>query len=316
MNFKDYYKTLGVNKGATQDEIKKAYRKLAQKYHPDRNKDDKAAEEKFKEVGEAYEVLGDAEKRKKYDNLGSSWNSYQNTGGVGDDFDWSQWYSNPGRKRGKTVGDFFQGGGNMSDFFERIFGSTYKQDPGFGGFSSQQGPPPTKGEDYETDLQVTLQEAFKGTTRRLKINDQSIEIKVKPGTPDGHKMKLSGKGHAGQFGGANGDLILKVKVIIPDDYEIKGSNIYVTRDIDLYDAVLGEKINVETISGKFQLNVPELSQNGKIMKLKGQGMPSYSDPKKKGDLFVKLNVKLPEKLSKSEFDLFKKLKDKSSNAKS
>ena len=309
MNFKDYYKTLGVKKSATQDEIKSAYRKLAQKYHPDKNKDNKEAEEKFKEVSEAYEVLGDKDKRKKYDNLGSSYNNFRNRGGTSNDFDWAQWYSSgQQRKRGKTVGDFFNSGGDMSDFFERIFGSTYKQDPGYSGFSERQGPSPIKGKDYETELQITLNEAFKGAKRRIKINDQSVEINVKPGTPNGHKLKLSGKGHPGQFGGKNGDLILTVKVIIPDDIEVDGNNINVNVDVPLLDAVLGGKLDFETISGKFSLNIPELSQQGKIMKLKGQGMPDYSNKSTKGDLFVRLNVVLPEKLSAKEKKLYNDLK--------
>ena len=185
-----------------------------------------------------------------------------------------------------------------------------KQGEDFGGFSGAAGGgTPTKGKDYKTEVQITLKEALKGTKRRIKINNQSIEIAIKPGTPDGHKMKLSGKGHPGQFGGVNGDLILSTKLVIPDDTEVKGSDLYISYDVPLLDAILGGKIEVNTIAGKFNLSISELSQQGKLMKLKGQGLPQYSDPSIKGDLYIKLNVILPSKLSKKEKSLFKELSD-------
>jgi curved DNA-binding protein len=304
MNFKDYYKILEVEKSATQDEIKKSFRKLAAKYHPDKPTGN---EVKFKDISEAYEVLSDTTKRRKYDNLGSSFNSYRTRAGSSDGFDWSKWtaqQNQAGRKR-KTVGDFFNEGGTMSDFFENIFGSSYGQQ---GGNKSYNYTKPAKGEDYNTIIGVTLEEAFAGKKVRLKVNEESIEINVKPGISNGQQLKLSGKGLRSKTGGPNGDLIIKVEVKDNPTIERDGHDIHISRNIDLFEAVLGAEKTFETISGKFNIKIASGTQQGKIIKLSGQGMPKY-DGTGKGNLYIKLNITMPTKLSQEEKNLFQKIKD-------
>ncbi len=303
MDFKDYYSILGVSKSATEDEIKKAYRKLAQKYHPDKNKGDSTAEEKFKDISEAYEVLKDSDKRRKYDNLGSSYNRYRNTGG-NSGFNWSDW-ENPGasgRRRKTSFGDMFDQGGSgfYSDFFEKIFGGGFGKSRGFS-------PTPKQGEDFKTEVDISLEEAFKGTSRLIKINKERIEIKLKAGIPDGTVLKITGKGSSGRNGGANGNLLITVNVKEHPEVELKDRDLYQDLIIDLYTAILGGSMKVKTFTGTLQVNIAPETQSGKVLKLKGLGMPEYAD-KAKGDLYLNINIKLPENLSSEEKELFEKLK--------
>lgn len=305
MNFKDYYRILEVDKNASQDEIKKQFRKLANKYHPDKNQGNAEAENKFKDITEANEVLSDPEKRKKYDTLGSSYNSYRNRGGTGADYDWSQWYAQNQAKRsgsGKTVNDFFSSGGSMSDFFEKIFGQSYRTS-GFG-FEEE-----IRGEDHNMQIAITMKEAFNGTKRKLRVNGESIEVNVKAGISDGQIIKISGKGHRGRNGGKDGDLLLTFKISEMPNIERKENDLYIDYSIDYLDAILGTELLIDCIAGKFNIKVPEATGQGKIFKLKGQGFPIYNGNGKKGDLFVKLNVALPKKLSSQEKELFIKLKE-------
>lgn len=309
MDFKDYYKVLGVEKTATADEIKKAYRKLARQYHPDTNKSDPKGEDKFKDLTEAYEVLSDAEKRRKYDNLGSSYNRHRQTGGSTDDYDWNQWFDRAQQTSRKakgttqqTVGDFFSSGGGLSDFFERIFGGGYAQKQGFS-------HTPARGEDVAFELEITLAEAFSGTSKLIQIDGQKIEVKLKPGVPDGHSLRISGKGNKGKYGGDNGDLNIFVKIQPHNKVVRKGDDIYVDVPVDLYTAVLGGSPKIKTFGGMVKLNIQPESQQGKVLKLKGQGMPKYSSTtQERGDLFVTLQIKLPKNLSEEEIELFNKLK--------
>lgn len=303
MNFRDYYKVLGVSKTAGTDEIKKAYRQLARKYHPDKNSGDKDAETKFKEISEAYSVLSDPEKRRKYDNLGSSWNNFQQRGGRHDDFDWSQWTSGAGRQStGSSFGDIFGNKGNFSEFFEKIFSS---------GFAGKQGfqKSPKKGKDFETSVDLTLEEAFKGTSRMINLNGEKIEIKFKPGVADGQDMKITGKGYPGLNGGTNGDLIIKIGIKKHKRVERSGNDLTVEVTIDFFKAMLGGKTKINTFGGMLQLNIPPETQPGKVLKLSGQGMPHYSDNSKRGDLYIRVNVELPKKLTSEEIELIKTLKD-------
>jgi len=309
MDFKDYYKILGVTKNATTDEIKKAYRRLAQKYHPDKNPGDKAAENKFKEANEANEVLSDPDKRKKYDNLGSSWNRYQQTGGRSEDFDWSNWFggsgsaSRRGSGRYSNFGDAFggsPGGGGVSDFFDKIFGGR--------GFQQSSAPQPRKGEDYQANIDLTLEEAFKGSAKTIEVNNQKIEIKLKPGIADRQALKLTGKGMPGANGGANGDLLLNIRIKPSAKIERKGDDFHLEIIVDLYKAILGGSTKIKTFGGLIKLNIPPETQPGKILRLNGMGMPVYGNAEKKGDLYVKINVNLPEKLTEEEKELFEKLK--------
>lgn len=309
MEFKDYYKILGVSKNATLEQIKAAYKELAKKYHPDKNKQDPKAEEKFKEINEAYQVLSDKEKRSKYDNLGSQWNSYQNTGGSSDNFNWEEWFtpSSRGRRKSKTVGDFFSSGGGLSDFFEKIFGEGFSSTQ----YSQSQGyqRTPVQGNDIKTDVEISLEEAFRGTTRMLSIDSKKVEVRFKPGIQDGQVLKLPNLGNPGQNGGQNGNLFVTVKIAPHPKLERKGDDLYVDVSVDYLTMILGGIAKINTLSGPVKFDIPQFTQNEKVFKLANQGMPNYNNPEKRGDLYVKLIAKLPESLTDSEFLLIKELKE-------
>lgn len=309
MDYKDYYKVLGVNKNATKDEIKKAYRKLAVKYHPDKNKGNKEAEEKFKEVNEANEVLSDDEKRKKYDQFGENWQYYQQSGDQGG-FDWSQYANQGGGQTRYTYSggadDF--GGAGFSDFFETLFGG--------GGFGSSQtrgrrrGSTRTsqiKGEDLNAELSITLDDAYHGAEKLFDLNGQSIKLKIKPGIADGQVLKLSGKGYQGQRGGSAGDLFLKINVLSDPAFERKGNDLSTTMNVSLYTAILGGKSPLRTFKGTINVTITKESQNGKIMRLQGMGMPVYGKPSQFGDLYVKISIEIPTALTSKETELFHEL---------
>ena len=311
MDFKDYYSTLGVSKSASQDEIKKAYRKLAMKYHPDKTKGDAEAEKKFKEVNEANEVLSDPEKRKKYDQLGKNWQSYQQQGGSQGGFDWSQYANMGGNSGGQThytfegdLGDLF-GGSGYSDFFDMLFGGG-----GLGGSRrrSSRRTASVRGQDLQAEMEITLEEAYKGSSRIFELNGQSIKLKIKPGIPDGHTLKLTGKGSPGVSGGQAGDLLLTIKILKDPLFERKGDDLYANVDVDLYTAVLGGKASFTTLKGNVKIDIPKGTQNGKVMRLQKMGMPVYGKENSFGDLYLKVNVQIPQNLSSKEVKLFEELK--------
>lgn len=310
MEFKDYYKILGVDKNATQDEIKKAYRKLAMKYHPDRNPGDKSAEEKFKEITEANEVLSDPEKRKKYDMLGANWKNYQSTGRGFDEF-----FTNFGGGRRSQTGSFefsndfrdiFDNLGGFSEFFESFFGgrSSRKQSDYFSGSTKSK----SGAIDVEADLNITLEDAFNGCERQINIVGKKVKIKINPGIKDGQKLRLKGLGRSKSPNGPKGDLYLKVHILKHPFYEIKDNDLYFNLDIDLYTAVLGGKETIKTLDGKkINLTIPEGTESGKILRLKNLGM--INEDGTRGDLFVKVQVNIPKYLSEEEKNLFRKLRD-------
>ena len=308
MEFKDYYKVLGVDKKASQDEIKKAYRKLANKYHPDKNQGNKEAESKLKEINEAYAVLKDSEKRSKYDNLGSSYNRFRNTGGSSNDYNWNEWYQNQsGNKQGfQDIGDFFSSaGGNVSDFFEKIFGGS--------GDEKQTTRRTTKfsrsqrGRDIEAVIEISLEEAYTGSARLIDINGQKINVKIPKGIKDRQKLKITGKGYPGSNGAPNGDLFLIFKIQENSNFRIDGNDIYLDFHIDLYTAIFGG-ISVLHFGGRsVKVNIPKGSQSGKVLKLKKLGFTDESS-ELAGDLFVKLLVDIPENLDNRELELFNQLK--------
>lgn len=302
MEYKDYYKTLGVDRNAEEKEIKKAYRKLARQYHPDVNPGDKAAEEHFKDINEAYEVLSDPEKRRKYDQLGSSWQQWQRTGRDPGGFDWSQWSSaaQPGGVRVEyrdlgDLGDLF-GGRDFSDFFQSIFG-------GMGAPQSR----PRRGQDYTQPVEITLEEAFQGTARMIQKDGRRLEVKIPPGVRTGSKVRVAGEGSPGLAGGAGGDLYLEVNVLPHSIFEREGDDLHCEVPVSVYTAVLGGEIKVPTLSGDVMLNIPPETQSGRTFRLRGKGMPNLRNPKKRGDLYARLMIQIPPKLSQRERELFREL---------
>ncbi len=298
MEYKDYYKILGVSKTATTDEIKKAYRKLARKYHPDMNPDNKAAEERFKEVNEAHEVLSDPKKRAKYDQLGSA---YQRAGSA-QGFNWNEWTQVDLNDLFGGAGGGRRGGGSgFSDFFEAIFGN-------MSGMRGQAQPSfRQKGKDYTHDVEITLEEAYHGTTRILRTaNNRRLEVKIPVGAKNGTKVRIKGEGGPG-MGSANGDLYLRVTIAKHPSLEVDGEDLRTTVPVDLYTAILGGTVEVPTPKGKLKLKIPPETQNGKTFRLRNQGMPKLNNPKTHGNLYVTLSVRLPKNLSDEEVALFEEL---------
>ncbi|MBI5403739.1 MAG: J domain-containing protein [Ignavibacteriae bacterium] len=305
MEYKDYYKILGVEKTASQDEIKKAFRKLALKYHPDKTKGDKSAEEKFKEINEANEVLSDSSKRKKYDELGENYQYYQQHGNRSQGFDWSQYANTGGSQRsysfsGDDFGDFF-GGSGYSDFFDMLFGGAQKKRRG--GRTMQ-----ARGQDYQAEMEITLEEAYSGTTRVFKLDTESIKLNIKPGVPDGHMLKIPGKGGQGRSGGASGDLLIKINILKHNVFERKGDDLYANLPVDLYTAVLGGKVEFKTLKGNVKIDIAKESEFGKTLRLGKLGMPVYGKPNEFGDLYLKLDIIMPKNLTAKEIKLFNDLK--------
>jgi curved DNA-binding protein len=303
MEYKDYYKILGVDRNAEEKEIKKAYRKLARQYHPDVNPGDKAAEEHFKDINEAYEVLSDPDKRHKYDQLGSSWQQWQRTGRDPSGFDWSQWFSGAQRPGGVRVeyrdlgdlGDLF-GRGGFSDFFQSIFG-------GMGAPQAR----PRRGQDYTQPVEITLEEAFQGATRMIQKDGRRLEVKIPPGVMTGSKVRMAGEGSPGIAGGTSGDLYLEVNVLPHSVFEREGDDLRCEVPVSLYTAVLGGEVKVPTLSGDVMLNIPPETQGGRTFRLREKGMPNLRNPKKRGDLYAKLRIQTPRKLTQREKELFREL---------
>ena len=309
MQYKDYYDVLGVAKDASQDDIRKAYRRLARKYHPDVNPNNKEAEDHFKEANEAYEVLSDTTKRSKYDQLGSNWQQFQQTGADPNNFDWSQWRANGGQggQRVHTeyvdLNDLFGGeGGGFSDFFQTIFGAAANPDAGATTGKSRQrrasGRAPKQ--DMEQPVEISLDEAYHGTARILQIGAKRLEVKIPAGVQTGSRVRVAGASGAG-------DVYLVVTVASHPVFRREGNDLHMRQNVDLYTCVLGGEITVQTMKSKLQLKIPPETQGGQMIRLRGQGMPSLREPGQFGDLYVEVQPALPQRLGDAEKDLFRQL---------
>ncbi len=294
MEYKDYYKILGVERGADEKTIKRAYRRLAVQFHPDKNPGDKRAEERFKEINEAYEVLGDSTKRAKYDQLGASYEAWQRGGAPGG-FDWSQWTGGaPGGVRvemGDLEGLF---GGGFSDFFQAIFAE-------MAGASAAR----SRGRDLETHVRISLEEAFHGTRRQVRRDGRVLEVKIPAGARSGTRVRVAGQGESTR--GSSGDLYLVIDVADDPRFSRDGDDLQAEFEVDLYTAVLGGEAHVPTPAGPVVLKIPAGSQPGQTFRLKGRGMPGLRKPAQKGDLYAKLKLVVPHGLSAQERKLFEQL---------
>lgn len=304
MEYQDYYKTLGVERNATPEEIKKSYRKLAMKHHPDRNPGNKQAEEKFKLINEAYEVLSDKEKRARYDQLGESYNNWQQTGGPGN-FNWEDWVQSSARGgRRVDVNDFSDifGGGGFSDFFNMIFGNM----PSTGGRVYRSGGPVATPRRFEQPVQITLQEAYSGAERTIQIDDRRLQVKIPAGAHNGTKVRMS---NAIQRGSQSSDLYLVIEIAPDSRYERKGDDLYGETVIDLYTAVLGGQAQVITPGGNVLLTIPPGTQPGQAFRLAGRGMPRLRSAGSQGDFFARVKIQLPRQLNEKQRALFEQLKN-------
>ena len=313
MEFKDYYAALGVTKSSTEKEIKQAFRKLARKHHPDVNPGDKAAESKFKEINEAYEVLGDSAKRKKYDELGANWRAYEQAERAGGPNPFAgQWNVNTGGGQGgfrtmtpEEMEEMFGDQNPFSDFFTTFFGGGFgqRESSARGGTRGRSRQRP--GRDVEHEIDLSLEDAFHGTTRRLSLKHdghaRTVDVRIPPGVGDGSRVRISGEGESGTGGAASGDLYLRVRLAPHPLFERKGRDVYVKVPLPVTTAVLGGEVEVPTISGKpVRLKIPALTQNGQVFRLKGYGMPAVGKSEEKGDAYARVEILLPSQLTPEE----------------
>jgi curved DNA-binding protein len=303
MEYKDYYKILGVEKTATIDQIKKAYRKLARQYHPDVNPNDATAEQKFKEINEANEVLSDTEKRQKYDQFGADYQRYEQAGAGGagrgpGGFDWSQ-YAQGGGQGG--FGGFGGGGDDFSDFFSSMFGGMG------GGAAGGRGTRPGAGPDYQAELELTLEEAYHGGPRTITVQGKNLRLTIQPGVADGQTIRLRDQGGPGRNGGPSGSLLITFRIAPDARYVRTGDDLTQDVPVSLYRALLGGSQTVETLSGTVKINIKPESTNGTRLRLRGKGFPVYRQEGKFGDLYLRLNVQLPQNLTDQEKELIKQL---------
>jgi curved DNA-binding protein len=316
MEFKDYYSTLGVPKSASEKEIKQAFRKLARKHHPDVNPGDKAAETKFKNINEAYEVLGDPAKRKKYDELGANWRAYEQAeaSGAGAGPFAGQWNANFGGGGGGRSGagfrtmtpeemeEMFGDQNPFSDFFTTFFGGGMGEGTTARRGGARAGRARHRGRDVEHEIELTLEDAHRGVTRRLSLQHdghaRTVDVRIPPGVGDGSRVRVSGEGEQGAGGGTSGDLYLRVRLAPHPLFERKGRDLYVKVPVFVTTAVLGGEAEVPTISGKtVRLRIPPLTQSGQVFRLKSYGMPAVGKPDETGDAYARVDVQLPTELS-------------------
>jgi DnaJ-class molecular chaperone len=322
MEFKDYYQTLGVTKSASDKEVKQAFRKLARKHHPDVNPGDKAAEARFKEINEAYEVLGDPEKRKKYDELGANWRMYEQAQQQGQPWPggspfgegpqggaWNINMGGPGGYRTMTQEEMEELFGNQdpfSDFFNTFFGGGGAREARSKGRARSQ-----KGRDIEHAVELTLEEAFHGATRRISIKQgghaRSVDVRIPAGVRDGSRVRAAGEGESGSSGGPAGDLYLRVQTRPHAVFERKGDDLHTKVALPVTTAVLGGEAQVPTMTGSVRLKIPETTQGGQVFRLKGHGMPVVGKPDTRGDLYATVDVQLPRSLTREQREHYEQL---------
>lgn len=303
MEFKEYYQTLGVDKSASADDIKKAFRRLARKYHPDVNPDNKDSLAQYNQINEAHDVLTDPDKRAKFDQLGVSWRAHQQIESE-KEFDWGQWVVGFDADDGQAdLGKFLSelaanNSGDYSDFYEAIFSKMEKAETD-----------PLVGQDIIREVEVSLEETFTGTTRILRVGERRLEVKIPKGVDTGTKIRVRGEGGRAQEDGSKGDLYLDIKVTPHELFERKGEDLYLDLPVDLYTAVLGGEAIVPVFRGKVKLRIPPETQSGRAFRLKEQGMPRLKQPDERGDLYVRVMIHVPENLTDEEIALFEELAD-------
>lgn len=310
MDFKDYYKILGVSPNADEKTIKQTYRKLARQYHPDLNPGNTEAEEKFKSINEAYQALSNAEQRKKYDELRAQYQRWQQTGGQPRDFNWQNWTAQPGEQANvryataEDLEDLFGEESPFSDFFTSIFGQT-------GGYArGARTRAPRKGQDVEAEIALSLEEAANGTMRTLQVGERRIEARIPPGVRTGSRVRLAGQGGPGRDGAPPGDVYLAVRLLPHPDFELEGDELHTKLPVDIYTAVAGGEVRVNTLDRPVMLKIPAMTQSGQSFRIKGKGMPKKGDPKVRGDLYARVNLVLPENMTEEELSTLRALAEK------
>ena len=303
MDFKDYYEILGVPPDADAKAIRQAFRQLARQVHPDVNPGNKEAEEKFKVINEAYQVLSDVEQRKKYDELRAQYLQWQQTGGRQQDFDWQNWSAQPGQgvhvqyANAEDLDDLFGGASPYSDFFTSIFGQASRSDRGSGRVTSSSR---RKGRDVEYEVDLTLEEAFHGTERLLEIDGHRIKAGIPPGVRTGSRVRLASQGEPGRNGGSAGDLYLIIQVLPDHTFERAGDDLHIEVPVDIFTAIAGGEIRIPSLERPLILKIPPRTNSGRSFRLRSKGMPHLGDPKTRGDLYAMVKLVLPDQLTDQE----------------
>jgi curved DNA-binding protein len=316
MDFKDYYEVLGIPPDAEKKVIKQTYRQLAKKYHPDVNPGNKEAEDKFKTINEAYQVLLDTEKRKKYDELRAQYQQWQQASGHRQDFDWQNWSAQPGQgvhvqyASPEDLEDLFGSESPYSDFFNNIFGQVHRRGRGSGRGTA---PSPRRGRDIEYEVDLTLEEAYHGTDRLLQIDGHRIQAVIPPGVRTGSRVRLSGQGEPGHNNGQAGDLYLIVYILPNETFEREGDDLHIDVPVDIFTAIAGGETRIPTLDKPVILKIPPRTNARRSFRLRGKGMPHLGDPKTYGDLFAMVRLVLPERLTDKEVDSIRELASSRSN---
>jgi curved DNA-binding protein len=316
MDFKDYYEILGVAPNAEKKVIQQTFRQLARKVHPDVNPGNKEAEEKFKTINEAYQVLSDAKQRKKYDELRAQYQQWQQTGGSQQDFDWQDWSAQPGKgarvqyASPEDLEDLFGSASPYSDFFTNIFGQAYRSGKSSGRAAS---PGPRRGRDVEYEVDLTLEEAFHGTERLLEIDGHRIKAGIPAGVRTGSRVRLAGQAEPGQNGGPAGDLYLIVQIKPNETFEREGDNLHMDVPVDIFTAVAGGEVRIPGLERPLTLKIPPRTNANRTFRIRGKGMPHLRDTKKRGDLFARVRLVLPDSLSDEEISSMRELAASRSN---